>query len=145
MCSWGIIDLLLLAHCRKSSGSCELSRPVARDQEVVLDAQPAAARPVHAGLDREDHVLAQLAGPGLVSVRRLVSAGADAVRDRMRGLARVADLGESGPDQPVEFGQAGARLQVVDRPPKTPSSPSVSSSYSGVSSPGHAFLVRSHQ
>ena len=79
------------------------------DQPVVLDAQAAAALPVDARLDREHHALADRAGAGLVRVRRLVRARADAVRDRVRRLARVAGLGDAGPDQPVELGEVARR------------------------------------
>ena len=57
----------------------ELLGAVGRDQEVVLDAQAAAALPVAAGLDREHHPLLDRAAAGLVRVRRLVRARADAV------------------------------------------------------------------
>ena len=58
------------------------------DQEVVLDAQAAAAVPVAARLDREHHALFDLAAARLMRVRRLVRARADAVADRVRRLAR---------------------------------------------------------
>jgi hypothetical protein len=76
----------------------------------------AAAAPVGARLDREHHALLDLAGSGLVGVRRLMGAGAHAVRDRMGRLARVARLGQSVADQAVEVGEARAGAAVVDRP-----------------------------
>src|SRR4051812_32030344 len=60
----------------------ELLRAGRRDEEVVLDAQASALRPVAAGLDRQDHTLEDLGLDGLVGVGRLVRARADAVQDR---------------------------------------------------------------
>jgi phenylacetate-coenzyme A ligase PaaK-like adenylate-forming protein len=71
----------------------ELFRTVRGDEEVVLDAQAAALRPVDPRLDRQHHALADLAAGGLVRVGRLVRAGADAVADRVRRLAGVAGGG----------------------------------------------------
>src|SRR5690349_654251 len=73
----------------------ELLDTVCPDQEVVLDAEPAAALPVRAGLDRQDHPLLDRSAACLVGVRRLVGAGPDAVRDRMRRLSE-ARFGDSG-------------------------------------------------
>ncbi len=101
-----------LAHSAATtpSGKAEsFSAPAARDQEVVLDAQAAAALPVAARLDREHHPLLDLAAAGLVGVGRLVRARADAVADRVGGLAGEARLGDAGADEPVELGEARAR------------------------------------
>ncbi len=95
------------------------SAPVAGDQEVVLDAQPAAAVPVAAGLDREHHALGDLAAAGLVGVRRLVCTRADAVTDRVRRLARVADRGDALAHEHVELGEARAWAAVRDRAART--------------------------
>ena len=51
----------------------------------------------------------------LVRVRRLVRARADAVADRMRRLARVAELREPVAHEHVELGHARAGLAVIDR------------------------------
>ena len=67
----------------------QLLGAVVRDQEVVLHAQAAAAVPVDAGLDREDHAGLDRPAAGLVRVRRLVCTRADAVADRMAGLPRI--------------------------------------------------------
>jgi hypothetical protein len=85
------------------------------DEEVVLDAQPAAAVPIGARLDREHHPLLDRAAAGLMRVRRLVRTRADAVRDRMSRLVGEAGLGDPRPDQPVELGKARARAAMVER------------------------------
>ena len=79
-------------HTTPSGNGDSFSAPVAGDQEVVLDAQPAAAGPVAARLDREHHALGDLAAARLVRVRRLVRPRADAVADRVRRLAGIAEL-----------------------------------------------------
>src|SRR5439155_16049082 len=76
----------------------------------------AAAVPVRAGLDREHHPRLDRPAARLVGVRRLVRAGADAVADRVRRLARVAGLRETVADQPVELGEARAGAGEVDGP-----------------------------
>src|SRR5207237_4727488 len=92
----------------------QLLEAVGRDEEVVLDAQPAAAVPVDAGLDREHHALLEGAAARLVWIRRLVRTCADAVTDRMRRLARIADRGEAFPHHAVELGnRADARYAVA--------------------------------
>ena len=55
-----------------------------------------------------------LAAAGLVRVRRLVRAGADAVADRVRRLAGEAQRVDPGADAPVELGEARARPREVD-------------------------------
>src|SRR5205823_5525865 len=87
---------------------------VARDQEIVLEAQPAAAFPVDAGLDREHHPLPYLAAARLVRVRRLVGARADAVADGVRGLPGITAGRDAGADESVELGQRRAVAGVVD-------------------------------
>src|SRR5207253_4652658 len=52
---------------------------------------------------------------GLVGVRRFVRAGADAVADRMRRLARIAGGRDALADQPVEAGQLGSVPHIGDR------------------------------
>jgi hypothetical protein len=37
------------------------------------------------------------------------------MRDRVRGLSRIAGLGDPVADETVELGQLGSRLEVVDR------------------------------
>ena len=44
-----------------------------------------------------------------------MGARADAVADRVGGLARVAGLGDAVANEPVELGKACARVTVVDR------------------------------
>ena len=67
----------------------ELLEPVRGDEEVVLDPQAAAALPVHAGLDREHHVLLE---------RRRRRPGADrAARARAR-RRRGRSGARAGPD-----------------------------------------------
>src|SRR3954471_3002937 len=92
----------------------QLLRAVGSDQEVVLDPQAAAALPVRARLDREHHALFDGAAGGLVRVRRLVGARADAVCDRMGRLVEPR-VDDAGPDQAVELGEARAGPAVVDR------------------------------
>src|SRR5436305_12977877 len=89
----------------------QLLGAVGSDQEVVLDPQAAAPLPVRAGLDREHHSLFDGAAGGLVGVRRLVRARADAVCDRMRGLVETR-VDAAGPDQAVERAEAGAGAAV---------------------------------
>src|SRR4051794_10583416 len=94
----------------------ELLGARAGDQEIVLEPQAAAAVPVAARLDREHHALRDLAAARLVRVRRLVCACADAVADRVRGLAGVAQLGDALPHEPVELGERRAGRAMCDRP-----------------------------
>src|SRR2546426_11667991 len=82
---------------------------VGSDEKVVLDAQPSAAFPVHAGLDREHHALLDRAGAGPVRVRRLVCARADSMSDRMAGLTGVTRRRKAVADQDVELGEARTR------------------------------------
>src|SRR5438034_8621705 len=82
----------------------QLLRSVVRDQEVVLEAEAAAAVPVDARLDREHHPRVDCAAACLVGVRRLMRTGPDAVGDRMRRLARVAGFCETVANEPVELG-----------------------------------------
>ena len=100
-----------LGHaCTTPSGNGEsFSAPACGDQEVVLDAQPATAFPVAAGLDREHHAGGDLRVGGPVGVRRLVGARADPVADRVRRLARIARLGDPLAHEHVELGEARAR------------------------------------
>src|SRR6185503_16256973 len=88
---------------------------VARDQEVVLDAEPAAPGPVRAGLDREHHALLELADAGLMGIRRLVRPRADAVTDRVRRLARVAHSLDALAHAAVELGHGRAGPDVLER------------------------------
>ena len=101
-------------RCRPGSGE-SFSGAAGGDQEVVLDAETAAALPVDAGLDREHHALADLAAAGLVRVGRLVGAGADAVADRMGDGDRGADRVQARAHAPVELGQARSRPAERDR------------------------------
>ena len=80
------VQIVAQQRTTPSGNGGQLLDAVGGDEEVVLDAQPAAAVPVDAGLDREHHALLELAAAGLVRVRRLVRARADAVADRMRRL-----------------------------------------------------------
>src|SRR3954447_2546727 len=85
----------------------QLLRAVGSDQEVVLDPQAAAALPVRARLDREDHALFHGAAGGLVRVWALLRGRADAVCDRMGRLVEPRG-DDAGPDQAIELGEAGA-------------------------------------
>src|SRR6266536_739585 len=88
---------------------------IARDQEIVLDAQPAAAVPVRTGFDREHHPFLDRAGSGLMRVRRFVGSCTDAVRDRMGRLAGIAGLGDSVADEAIELRETRAGATVVER------------------------------
>src|SRR6266508_306797 len=85
------------------------------DEEVVLDAQSPAALPVRARLDREHHPFLDRAAAGLVCIGRLVCAGSDAVRDRVRRLTGIAGVGDAVADQHVELREARSRAAVVER------------------------------
>jgi hypothetical protein len=56
---------------------------VVGDQEVVLDAKTPSALDIASWLDCKDHPGRDLPASGLMSVRRLVGAGADAMADRV--------------------------------------------------------------
>ena len=85
------------------------------DEEVVLDAEAAAALDIASWLDCKHHALADLAASGLVRVRRLVGASADAVRDRVRGLAGEAHGVDARADAAVELGEARSGAGERDR------------------------------
>src|SRR6266550_5215600 len=90
---------------------------VGGDEEVVLDAQASAAFPVRAGLDREHHAFLDRSGSSLMRIGRLVCTRANAVRNRMRRLTRVARRGKALADQDVELGKTRARATMVERTP----------------------------
>ena len=98
-----------------SGNGDSFSAPVVGDEEVVLDAEAAAALDIASWLDCKNHAGGDLAAARLVRVRRLVRAGADAVADRVRRLAREAHRVDPGADPPVELGEARARAREVDR------------------------------
>src|SRR3982074_914377 len=70
-----------------------------RDQGVIFEAEPAAARPVDSWLDRQHHSLFHGSRSRLMRVRRLVRPCADTVADRRRRLSGVASFGTAGADQ----------------------------------------------
>src|SRR3954453_201394 len=92
----------------------ELLRPARRDEEVVLDPQASAFRPVATGLDREHHTFEDLGLDGLVGVRRLVRTCADAVQDRVRRLPGKAERVDALAHAPVERGETAARPGRAD-------------------------------
>src|SRR5206468_2945109 len=80
------------------------------DEEVVLDAQPAALRPVDARLECQHHAGLELAATSLMRVGGLVCARADAVAEGMGGLPRVAHRGDPLTCDAVELRQARSRF-----------------------------------
>src|SRR5215468_4998694 len=62
------------------------------DQEVVLQTQSPAARPVNSRLDCQHHPLSDRARPCLMRKRWFMRACTDTMADGMRGLTRIPPL-----------------------------------------------------
>src|ERR1700680_5298041 len=88
--------------------STEFFVAVLRDQEVIFEAEPAAARPVNPRLDRQHHSLFHGSRSRLMRVRRLVRPCAYTVADRMRRLSWIASFGNARANQPIQLRDTSA-------------------------------------
>src|SRR6266446_3331047 len=79
-----------------------------RNKKIIFQTKSPAAGPINSRFDRQYHSLSYHAGSGLMRVRRFVCPRSNAVADRMRRLPGVSALGDTGTNQLVEFGEAGA-------------------------------------
>src|ERR1700682_1989963 len=95
--------------------STEFFVAVLRDQEVIFEAEPAAARPINSWLDRQHHSFFHGSRSRLMRVRRLVRPCAYAVADRMRRLSGIASFGNASPTQPIQIRKPSALARVIDR------------------------------
>src|ERR1700680_3353215 len=73
----------------------ELFVALLSNQEVVFQAEPAAAGPINSRLNRQHHSLFHGSGSRLMGVRRLVRPCAYAVADGMRRLTGIASFGNA--------------------------------------------------
>src|SRR4029077_7463480 len=74
-------------------------------QEVVFEAQSAAARPIDSRFDCQYHSLPDCARPRLMRKRRFVRPSTDTMADGMGRLPGISAFGKSRADQTIQLGE----------------------------------------
>src|SRR3546814_4506199 len=103
-----IVGTFDLQGSRDDGRTREAAAPGGRDHDGVLDADPADAGEVHAGLDGDDVAVGQASSGGAADPRRLVDVEADAVAGPVQEGVGPAGFGDDRTAGPVDDGAYGS-------------------------------------